>query len=103
MGWINCDRFLSSIMIPVSIKTTDEVNFRLVFKKINAILAGSSINNRSDFSVPANEDVTLIATQTKDNKYFYDIQKVNTSQLSNVKLNLKEVDHKKLSEEVSKI
>jgi hypothetical protein len=46
---------------------------------------------------------TLIATQTKDNKYFYDIQKVNTSQLSNVKLNLKEVDHKKLSEEVSKI
>jgi hypothetical protein len=103
MGWINCDRFLSSIMIPVSIKTTDEVNFRLVFKKINAILAGSSINNRSDFSVPANEDVTMIATQTKDNKYFYDIQKVNTSQLSNVKLNLKEVDHKKLSEEVSKI
>lgn len=103
MGWINCDRFLSSIMIPVSIKTNDEVNFRLVFKKINAILAGSSINNQSDFSVPANEDVTMIATQTKDNKYYYDIQKVNTSQLSNVKLNLKEVDHKKLSEEVSKI
>lgn len=103
MGWINCDRFLSPIMIPVSIKTNDEVNFRLVFKKINAILAGSSINNQSDFSVPANEDVTMIATQTKDNKYYYDIQKVNTSQLSNVKLNLKEVDHKKLSEEVSKI
>jgi hypothetical protein len=53
--------------------------------------------------VPENEVVSLIATQTKDNKYFYDIQKVNTSQLSNVKLNLKEVDHKKLSEEVSKI
>jgi hypothetical protein len=103
MQWINCDRFLSIPVVTKEIKSEDNVTVRLVFKQMNSVLVGKSEGNVVQLIVPENEVVSLIATQTKDNKYFYDIQKVNTSQLSNVKLNLKEVDHKKLSEEVSKI
>jgi len=103
LQWINCDRFMSEPVSVKQIQTGEDAMIRLVFTKENSVLGGRSEGKSVQFSVPENQAVTLIATQIKGDKYYYDIQKVNTSQLNAVKLNYKEVDHKKLSEEVSKI
>jgi hypothetical protein len=85
-GWINCDRFYK---IPDRKKVEFAVseprsggNINMVFSSINSVMGGNQHRNVTYFkSIPADEEVTLVAVRKENNQAYLCIKKCNTSQL----------------------
>ncbi len=83
LGWINCDRFLDrsapKANMTVHADTEGDVDFKLVFKKINAIMQASEINGGFEFyNLPNGMEATLIGMQFKGGKIYIGIQDMVT-------------------------
>ena len=75
MGWINCDRFLSSglALTNVKIETNIEGSYGavMVFEKINSIMPLYQNNQGAYFpNIPVGEKVEIIAYTVKDDRVF---------------------------------
>lgn len=95
LGWINCDRFVSSrskVKYKLKIKNGDNAAVNMVFKSYNSILPGKNIKNEYDFgTVAKNEDILLVAIKKQDGKLYLDIIDTKTSETPSLDFNFKEV------------
>lgn len=93
LGWINCDRFLSSKLTDYTVQTTPDANVRILMKKYNSFFINEYWN--SDFNatmqaqkagdyifrkVPANEEVIIVCTRKVNDKIMLAIAEGNTAQ-----------------------
>lgn len=98
LGWINCDRFYD-IEQPVDLMVNvpenwENVSVRLVFKSIRSVLPGYYVNENGLVkfeSVPAGEEVTLVAYGKKGSRMLWDEQEMILGDKKTTALALTEV------------
>lgn len=96
LGWINCDRFAritgKRVRFRLKIKEPGNANLKLVFKSMSAVLPSKKYKNSFDFgTIPAGENVVLVAIKKIRDKIYLGIKETETKQISELDLNFKEV------------
>jgi hypothetical protein len=96
LGWINCDRFAKMtgkrVRFRLKIKEAGNANLKLVFKSLSAVLPSKKYKNSFDFgTVPAGENVVLVAIKKIRDKIYLGIKETETKQISELDLDFKEV------------
>jgi hypothetical protein len=108
LGWINCDRFLTSqkktIAYKVKIKDAEGANVKMVFKSISSVLPSRIINGDYSFGeIPIDEDVILLAIKKKGDKLYLGRKNVEIKAISELDLEFKEVTIEELKSELKKL
>lgn len=98
LGWINCDRFYNNpnprVVYKVQIDDAEELDVKLVFKSVQAILSGYLQKDYCAFvNVPIDEKVTVVAFKNVGGKNYVAIKSAVTSNELLRGLEFKEVDH----------
>lgn len=102
LGWVNCDRFTNRTTQSFVYKQPDTY-LTVIVKKPNAILSGYIDNGKVIYTLPDNENVTLVYTKYQGDKILFDIQNTNTKNLNLNNMQLKEISSENLNAELAKL
>lgn len=107
LGWINCDRFVrtkNKFKYKIKLKDANGANVKMVFKSLSSILPSKAIGDEFDFgTIPANEEVTLVAIKESEGKFYLSIKDTATVFSSKVDLEFKEVTIEELKLELQNL
>ena len=92
------------IAYKVKINESGGANVKMIFKSINSILSGRSVDDGFDFGeVPTGEDVILIAIKKKGDQLFFGKKELNIEVASKLNLDFTEVSIQELRKELEKL
>ena len=107
LGWINCDRFVKSknrFKYKIKIKNAEGATIKMVFKSMSAILPSKAYQNEFDFgTIPANEEVTLVAIKEVDGQFYLAVKDTETKFNSKMDLEFKAVTINELKSKLRKL
>lgn len=106
-GWINCDRFLSNTnLVDFDVEIASESNVRMLVKSYSSYFNSFNMPNENLVkfrNIPQGEEVVLIATIAKDDKYYLAIEHTQVSDRTFTDFNFQEVSLEDLQERIVNI